>query len=99
MKTEKASFDYDRWVDEQTQQVNTMVGLLARRGVFEGKVFVFAACGAHPGFLSVLLEQPEDAVDVVWFPGVGTKVAAVPTTELRQKLWQGCRNMPILPNS
>lgn len=93
----QTAFDYEKWVDEQAKIIGEFVNRLTERGIFDGKVYVFPACGGNPGYLSVLLEQPEDAVDVVWFPGIGTKVAGVPRTELRQKLWQGCRNQPIIP--
>lgn len=92
-------WNYDAWISEQADKVRSAVNRLAMGGRYDMAVYVMPSNGSTQGELIVALPDmpPAGTVDVVRFHGVGSRVAAVPSSALHSQLWHACRRMPICP--
>lgn len=90
-------FSYDEWITAQSARLVAELRARALAGDIGGAVFVMPSRGAVPGALVLAHDTPAGAVDVVRFPGHGSRVASVPYSGLRSALWEACRRAPICP--
>ena len=88
--------EYSAWIAEQAEKVGSAVNRLAMSGIYDAAVYVLPAKDGAAGELVVSRSQVPGASDVVRFPRVGSCVAGVPRSELRQYLWHACRHFSVL---
>ena len=88
---------YSNWVQVQSEKLRSAINRLACSGIYDGAVYVMPSCGAVPGELILSTEPVIGTVNVLRFPGVGDRVAAVPSSHLYSALWDACRREPICP--
>jgi hypothetical protein len=94
------SFSYDRWIDEQHEQLRRQLDERGRRSGYTRDVAAYAlpSAGAEAGRL-VLSDDSVPGCDVIRFPAQGTAIMAVPRSHLRGLLWTACRSAPICPTA
>jgi hypothetical protein len=88
---------YERWVSEQTGRVRAAVNRLACAGIYDEAVYVLPSSGATEG--SLIVSTAPQELDVLRFGHHGTRVSAIPSTELRAFIWEACRRVPIVPTT
>lgn len=85
---------YDRWIDRQAERVRDAVR--AFRGDVSGlAVYALPANGEAWGALVVAEATPPGCVECLRFPGVGSRIAAVPYSGMRSALWEACHRVPV----
>ncbi len=70
---------------------------LAMSGNFGGAVYFVPSGAGQWARLILAHETPDGATDVIRFPGVGDRVAAVPYREIAPGIRDACRSLPVYP--
>ena len=88
---------YSDWITEQSARIGKEVWRIAiqQGGCGDFSVYVHPANGDKWGSLELARETPDGATDVVSFPGVGTRVSAIPAPHLSSLLYHACQQMPV----
>lgn len=93
-----SEFSYNAWVSEQAAAVETQLHAAGRNGTAGSLAVYFKpADGAEPGRLALAAAAPEGFTDVLRFPGVGSRIAAVPYSHMRHAIHEACRRLPLIP--
>ncbi len=88
--------NYEKWITLQSAKISSQLCRAAQAGICgDFAVYVIPASGNTWGSLEVAADAPSGATRALNFPGLGHRVAFVPTPHLRGLLWHACRDLPV----
>ena len=98
MKPNKApKWSYDEWIAEQADKIASAINRHAMNGLYDGAIYVIPSRGATQGELVFCDEEPDEMLECLTFPAIGSRVSAIPRQQLYDRLWHACRRCPICP--
>lgn len=87
-------FDYPAWCREQAEAIESD---LRSAPPFSDLAVYFSPATCEPGRLDLATTAPDGATDVIRFPGVGSRVAAVASQHIYGGIYEACRSLPVIP--
>lgn len=89
-------FDYRKWCREQAAAIES--AMRSNAGAHgNSAVWFIPTDGRQAGKLVLATDKPEAATDVIRFPGVGSRISAVPYSHIFGAVYDACRRLPLIP--